>query len=69
MDALSFKRSRHRWQLQLPGGQNITELCPTVATPNCIDDDIKSVRALIDRSVGGTVRDVTYPPVVQTWGG
>lgn len=65
MDALSFKRSRHRWQLQLPDGQNITPLPLNPSTPNFIDKEIK----LIDSSVGAAVRDVTYPPVVRTWGG
>lgn len=69
MDALSFKRSRHRWQLQLPDGQNITPLPLNPSTPNFIDKEIKSVGASIDSSVGAAVRDVTYPPVVRTWGG
>lgn len=39
-----------------------THLLPTLST-------IKSVVVLIDSSVGAAVRDVTYPPVVRTWGG
>lgn len=46
-----------------------SQLAPNPSTPNFMDKEIKPVGVWIDRSGGAAAGDVTYPPVVRTWGG
>lgn len=71
MDALSFNRSRQRWQLQLPDEQNITGLSHDGSTRKVIKGEKSTPWIdLWERSVVGEgLKSVTHPPVVPTWGG
>lgn len=69
MDALSFNRSKQRWQLQLPDEQKKTDLSHNVSPAKIIE----SMTVLMGKSSGTMVSEglkpVTHPPVAQTWGG